>query len=90
MLNHCSLLTVYAVFLQVLSSTNVEVVGAYGVMDIEGSPGELEVLLEDNRTLLISQEKWDPIAAKMRAPPILLKITFVGNRVETAEVCEEE
>ncbi|TNN62644.1 hypothetical protein EYF80_027085 [Liparis tanakae] len=28
----------------VLSSTSVEVVGAYGVMDIEGSPGELEVL----------------------------------------------
>ncbi|TNN77520.1 hypothetical protein EYF80_012334 [Liparis tanakae] len=64
---------------EVLSSTSVEVVGAYGVMDVEGSPGELEVLPDDNRTLNITQEKWDPITAKMKAPPPRRQRSPPGN-----------
>ncbi|TNN79790.1 hypothetical protein EYF80_010024 [Liparis tanakae] len=45
---------------RVLSSRSLQVVGAYGVMDIEGSPGELEVLLDDNRTLRITEEMKRP------------------------------
>ena len=65
-------------------------VGAYGVVDVEGSPGELELLLDDNRTVLIEEEMWQPIAAVMRTAPIKIEIKITGNRVEAVQVVEAE
>ncbi|KAK9535975.1 hypothetical protein VZT92_005800 [Zoarces viviparus] len=71
--------------IEVPTSTPVRVVGAMGVVDVEGSPGDLQVLLDDNTTLNIREDKWGPIEAKMLNPPIRVEITVVGGYIETIE-----
>lgn len=56
--------------------------GALGVMENEGDPGTLNLLLEDGRTVLIEERLWEPIELNMTEPGIKIKIKLIGNTVQ--------
>ncbi|XP_077954138.1 uncharacterized protein LOC144392626 [Gasterosteus aculeatus] len=65
-----------------------DIVGALGVMEIEGDPGNLNLLLEDGRTVLIEERLWEPIELVMIEPVIKVQIKMTGNKVQAIEVAK--
>ncbi|XP_062416290.1 uncharacterized protein LOC134109760 [Pungitius pungitius] len=61
----------YGIRLQSTNFSTIEelrseaIVGALGVMEIEGEPGNLNLLLEDGRTVVIEERLWEPIEILM-------------------------
>lgn len=60
--------------------------GACGVMDLEGSPGILNLLLEVDRMTTISRALLAPIEPHITNPPLRVKLQKHGNRVVKIEI----
>ncbi|KAK9539504.1 hypothetical protein VZT92_004606 [Zoarces viviparus] len=63
-----------------------DVVGALGVMDAEGEPGSLNLLLDDGRTVIITEALWTPIEPLLINPPLKVRIQLTGNHVTKVTV----
>ncbi|KAL6099246.1 uncharacterized protein ACO6RY_18209 [Pungitius sinensis] len=66
-----------------------EVAGVCGVVDVEGSPDDLNLLLVTDRTALISRALWAPLDAHLINPPLMVKIKIIGQKVCKIELIKD-
>ncbi|XP_077940481.1 uncharacterized protein LOC144406316 [Gasterosteus aculeatus] len=61
------------------------VVGVIGVVDLEGEPGTLSMLLEDGRTVLIEEGLWKKVEDQFTELPLRAAVQLTGNRVTSID-----
>ncbi|KAK9528450.1 hypothetical protein VZT92_012609 [Zoarces viviparus] len=62
-----------------------DVVGALGV-DAEGEPGSLNLMLDDGRTVIITEALWTPIEPLLINPPLKIRTQLTGNHITKVTV----
>lgn len=60
-------------------------VGVIGVVDLEGEPGTLSMLLEDGRTVLIEEGLWKKVEDQFTELPLRAAVQLTGNRVTSID-----
>lgn len=60
--------------------------GVLGVMDVEGEPGTLNMLLENGRMVLIAEDLWKTVEDHLVDPPLKVQMTLSGNTVCTIKI----